>query len=231
MPYNNFGLTVASVVNSFVTGSIDATQMTADLGGNAIIQDVMDDVTYEVVNSMCDNLRTKLGPTVELEQLSPKGGLTDPTASLTLGLTTVTSVTSLWQFASPPYDRPNALNNISTDYYSTTITDGVATITGSFDFGEATFVYVTYEIDTDSADYSIPSIAAIVKQGVVARIGNRVYSDENSWNYIKVIKKDYDLKLEKLSACDWVPVELKKLNWWKSPHKAGGASTIPWYRS
>lgn len=217
--YNNFGLSTTEIIEFFVSGAkgADSVSLLENFGGQSKVQSIIDDVTYEVLMNMDDALFYTLR-NVELEQLNPDGGLVNDTSSLTLGLTPVQSITNIWRFAGVVASRPDSRNALDTDEYDIDITDGVATIslTNGDDWQEGQYVYASYVRDVDDASFLIPSIATIIKAGVVAVLGGNYFSNGDSvWENVKMQNSKFNKFKEKLTKGGWYPPEIRRLQYWK----------------
>lgn len=231
--YNSFGMTVAKVIEYFQSGCQTAATVTAQFGGSTVIQSYLDDVTYEVVGAMSTEILNKL-EFVQLEDLTGKipGGLRAESSTVTTGLAPVSDVLMVWEFGERPVVEPSNYNKLDTDYWSYALDgDSKAVITRSGqNWGEGTIVYASYTIDTTDSGFSMPSIAAIIKEGVVQRMGPKNYSDESAWEYLKMREKEYQEKLKMISDRDWIPDEMRTLAWWHQPEKYEGIFSVKSYR-
>ena len=227
MAFNNFGCTISDVLAHFVTGCNAEVAVESQLGGETIINNLITNITNEVAAHICANILNKI-VRVEFEQINPEGGLASTVNSVTAGLSPVSSVIGVWNFSDRPVTPPNTQNDLSNSDFSSDIdANGVLTITRNFSQG--TYVYLSYELDTDNPNYSIPSLASIVCLGAVARLGPKIYSDEAQWKYLETIEKQYEKNLKMIENCDYRLPELSTLRWWQ-PINDGAIVSIPLFR-
>lgn len=220
MSYNNFGATTTSVAHYLgVSGCQSAadviTQFTSD-----VIETFMEDVVQEIVGNMCYTTRDLINE-VELEQLNRDGGIKDNVSTLTLGLSPVSSVYDVWIFGARPAMRPNTRNALEIDDFTVSITSGVATLTynhGDY-WPEGSYVYATYQLDTDSTDYNFNSLKSMVHLGVAARLWT-IHSDDDTWGHLKNIAGLYQTALKRIRDCSWLPNELRALRFYSDPDQS-----------
>lgn len=229
MAFNNFGCTKSDVLAHFVTGCNAEAAVESQLGGETIINNLITNITNEVAAHICANILNKIVK-VEFEQLNPEGGLIQATNSVTASLSPVLSVTGVWNFSDRPVTPPNTQNDLASSEFSSSIDiDGFLTIERSNGFSQGTYVYLSYDLDTDSVNFSIPSLASIVCLGAVSRLGPKIYSDEAQWKYLETIEKQFEKNLKMIQDCDYRLPELSTLRWWQ-PINDGAISSIPLYR-
>lgn len=146
----------------------------------------------------------------------------------------VAGTVHLWQYPNPELlNRPNVLGGglggasaFSSDFYTRkpafginelsgyAVTAATGAVTGlALNLGDRLFA--SYDVDVDSASFSLPSVADVVAMGTAAECGGRLYSEGmNEWKLVEQYRTDFAAMLERITDGEWVPDELRSLRYW-----------------
>lgn len=247
--FNRFGVTASDVADMFVTGGANdtASDILSDLGGESTVNNTIDDIVEEVTAMMCSSVYNQLNR-VRLEEVTREGGADEGTTVLTAGVSPVSSTTNLdvFKFGYRPDQKPERHGNGWMDPddgdYTASISGGELTLTftNSNELGDGYVVYLSYDLDTDSTDYTESAIAAIVKLGAAATLGPRLYTpgDAIGWQLVEFYRTDYrgtkeeHGKLALISDCSYVPTFYRHLRFWEEIELDDGRIySVPIFRS
>lgn len=250
--FNNFGATTAEILSRFAlsgyTPSLD------DFGGSAEIQSTLDDAVREVVQAMPATLRDAI-QRPDLMRLESRAA--DGQTGLTLKISpAVAGKTHVWvgqpgQFVSRPvlvtnpWDRgviltgmnfinptpPGAVVELAEDQFSIT-GDAITLVTG---MQRNAMAFASYEVDVEDEDFAMESLADLAVTGAAATLGSKVYPQaSNEWPYVQRLIASWSDGLEGLANGEWIPAELRVIQWWKAPEPdaaEGRLSSVRRYRA
>ncbi len=223
MSMNRFGAVFGGVV------SLYRDTVAADYGGQAVIETAMDRAVDAIVQQMSEASFSQL-QSIDLEQVVRRGiaGTTIlPAVSikpLVFGSVRVWRGDPL-QFQIRPSVgiTSNGLPDLSASLFSVNLSTGVPTLTDPLASEEV--VYVSAEVDTESASYSIPSIARMVCVGAAGQLGEVLYSEGNQeWRLVEMYRQTFADYLTGLRAGTVIPDEVRRARYWSEVAPVSGGS-------
>lgn len=217
MAYNRFGALYTAPIALYPGTAL------ADFGTQAVVEEAIDRAVDRIANAMSEEVYSQLTePRLELVVRRGTAGQT----TATLGLIPVVSGSlHLWSgqprtFQTEPQQTTDLRRS---DDLSTAVEMASALFSVVLATGVVTFpallandqVYASYQADTASASYSIPSLARLAVRGAAAELGARLYTESNQeWGLVARYREDFEDTLDRLAAGKWVPDELRALRWW-----------------
>lgn len=231
--FNRFGAVYTDVLAMF-PGSDVTDYVDGGASGQTAVEAVLDRITREVAGALSPEVYRQMTQ-VDCELVVRYA--TDAQSTATLGLAPVVAGTyHLWQYPNPELldaGTSQAGDGAWSDFarkprfgigeltgYSITASSGA--ITGlALALGNQLFA--SYDVNVDSSSFSMPSVKDIVLLGAAAEMGARLYSEgESSWKLVDEYRARYRGSFEQSDAGamgkallgDWVPDELRKLNYW-----------------
>jgi len=234
--FSRFGATHTQV-SALYPGSVTADYDAGGTAGQTVIEAVMDRVTREVAAAMSPEVYRQMTQ-VDAEEVVRYATASQTTA--TLGLTPITAGTvHLWIYPgeiSPVayssgtssdayFQKPvKGWNEIASSSYSVTAATGAIVLTGSAILALGQKLYATYDVDVDSASFSMPSVADLVVLGAAAELGGRLYSESTQeWKLVQEYRSSYSSEngfLASARAGTWIPDELRKLNYYSEVERS-----------
>lgn len=238
MGYNRFGAVYTDVI-SLYPGSA-----AADFGGQTAIEAAIDTAVDMVAGSLSPQAYTAITePTLLMAVRCASQGQT----TFTLPMVPVVSGSyHLWAASPRLFQiRPRLLNDAipiqgdtqvySGGYgvaspqvekdrstYSVNLTSGLVTLSTPLNLDDQ--VFVSYQLDTSSASYSMPSLARLAIRGAAAELGARIYSDgQQEWSLVARYAKYWEDSIAALRASQLIPDEIRFLRWWTEIDRASPA--------
>jgi hypothetical protein len=236
--HNRFGATAANVIAKYTVGTY--TPSADDFGGTTVIEQALDSYTWEVEQALTPRVFANLTePDLQLVERRATSGQT----TVTLGfLPVITGKTHIWVGQPAQFqDRPmlitdprlfsdgygsrsyvpssnGAMVELSSTLFSVVVSTGVVTLSTALNQDDV--VYASYQVDTESVDFSVPSLADMVETGAAAEIGSKVYPrGDSAWQLVSTQADNFARGIERLSAGTWIPSELRLARWWQEIEK------------
>lgn len=228
--FNYFGCTTADVLILMKTGSYNPTA--AEFGGDPAILTFMDDSVDDIIQMMPEAMFQSLFDVVleKVEQRAAEGQDTIRTGLKPL----VSGKTHVWT-GMPSYfkTKPRLLTDVLGDMVFTspelvplaelgsdafTVDNATGTITlgANYKLRANYQAYVTYSVDVDSASFVVDSLANLVANGALAKLGSKFYARGTSqWSFIDGIRSDYSEKISDLRDGKWLPNEIRQMRYWQ----------------
>lgn len=238
--YNRFGAVYTDVIGLY-PGTVVADYDAGGANGQAKIEAVLDRITMEVAAALTAEVYRQITQVYAEEVVRyAVGGQT----SITLGLKPIVAGTlHLWRYPGPGANAGQGwgddwylrgpvpgLNEVPTGNYSVNVTTGVVTLSGlSLSAGER--VFASYDVDIDAATFSLPSVAYLVILGAASELGAVLFSTgAQEWKLVEDYRERYRGRyvvqeggaMAKAFAGNWIPDELRRLNYWKEVERSGG---------
>lgn len=234
--FNDFGATRAAVLLKFkLAGYIPDVE---EFGGDDAVDDAMADAVHGIVQAMPALVRDSL-QLPSLLKIEARAATGQTSAFIRL-VPLVPGKVHLWQgqpamFTSQPVLQtnpwrenqtggvqapsptpPSALWENAEDTFSVDYETGEVTLVNPLNRNDQ--VYVSCEVAIDDPAYALPSLADLVAAGAAASLGFKVYPQASSqWEYVTRLGTGYADTVKALAAGEWVPTELRTLQWWKAP--------------
>ena len=239
--FNDFGATRAAVLLKFKLAGYAPTA--DEFGGDDAIDDAIADAVHAIVQAMPALVRDSLQlPTLLKIEARAASGQTSAFIRL---VPLVEGKVHLWQgqpamFTSQPVLQtnpwrenqtgwlgiggvqapsptpPSALWENQEDTFSVDYETGEVTLVNPLNRNDQ--VYVSCEVAIDDPAYVLPSLADLVAAGAAANLGFKVYPQASSqWEYVTRLGAMFGDTVKALAAGEWVPTELRTLQWWKAP--------------
>ena len=223
MSMNRFGA-VYTAVPSLYQGSV-----AADFGGQTVIETAMDRAVDAIVASMPERIFQQVQE-IDLEQVVRRGVAGTTVLPATSMKPLVFGSVRVWRGDRLEFDiRPsvgsssNGIPDISASLFSVVLATGVVTLIDPLANEEV--VYVSAEVDTENAAYSVPSIARMVAVGAAGQLGEVLYSEGNQeWRLVEMYRTAFDDYLKGLQAGSVIPDEVRRGRYWSSPAPLSGIS-------
>lgn len=222
---NRFGAVYTDVPPLYQGSVVD------DYGGQAVIETALDRATDAIVASCSETIFTQLSG-MDLLQIVRRGvaGVTVLPAPPILPL--VEGSVRVWRGDSSQFQvRPAAggtgpgLPDLPSSLFSVDHASGVVTLVDALVDDE--LVYLSAEVNTDSAGYSVPSIARQVAIGAAGQLGEVLYSEgTQEWRLVEAYRQTFSDYLAGLRAGTIVPSEVRKARFFAevSPSGSRGGS-------
>lgn len=240
--FNRFGATYDKVVAMY-PGSVLADYDGGGASGQTRIEEVLDRITREVAAAFTPEVYRQLTQ-VDAEEVVRYATAGQTTA--TLGLAPVVAGTvHLWQYPNPEaMSGDSGYAGFSVDYYrkprkgynelsgySVTAATGAVTAITALSLGDR--LYATYDVDTDNASISMPSVADLVYLGTAAEVGARLYSEgTQEWKLVEEYRARFAARMTEAREGRWIPDELRKLNFWEEVERGSDQVTsVRFYRA
>ena len=222
MPYNRFGATAAELLALYpasqasdygrAAGVPDATT------GTAAINDALDRYARKAAACLTESAYGAI--------TKPRGEvLKEHTTGSETSLTTVfapivSGSFHLWEFARVPQRTPRFDDaEVAASEYTVDYSTGVVTYSPVADIA----VVASYDIDTDSASYSVQSMKEWVLIGAAAELGARLYfGDTQRWGLVERYQSMWDTWCADARAGNWLPDEVRLAQYAVEP--AGGTA-------
>lgn len=239
--FNRFGATYAQAI-ALYPGTVIADYDAGGGSGQTKVEAVMDRITREVASALTPDVYRQM---TEVDAQEVVRYATDGQSTATLGLVpALTGTYHLWaypninladsrladlgEYGEWVYRKPGKGVNELTGY---SVTASTGAITGlSLSTGDR--LYATYDVDVDSASYSLASVADIMLLGVAAELGSNLYTEgTQEWKAVTEYRDRYNKWLEALREGAWVPDELRKLTYWTEIERTSSeVKSVPWSR-
>lgn len=224
--YNRFGCLASNVVDLYPD------TVTADYGSAAIIEEAIDHAVEQIANAMPEGLYRQISG-IDLEcvvRRATTGQTVCPGTTLrplVAGSVRVWRGMPTWFQTQPlPAELIGAGSygvpvDLSSDQFTVNLATGAVTLAQPLALGEQ--VYVSAEVDTASASYSLPSLARLAARGAAGELGARLYSDQtNEWKLVTILRQDFVDGLNLLAAGKLIPDEVRLARYWTDPAPAAG---------
>lgn len=231
MASNNFGATEADVPALYQGSAAE------DFGGSSIIQAALDRYGEMVTECLSDRLWSSIRtPTAQLVVREATAGQT----TWSLGLAPVVAGTvHLFKYAAWPRSLPQTQiggtlgeAEIDPDDYTVTLSTGAVVYSGD-SLNEGEMVFATYEVDVENAAFSMESLASKVTIGAGAELGAMIYvqpadpaSGQGRWGLVKWYADQWREWCTKAKAGEWIPAEIRALDWWQAPTSGGTMGSV-----
>ncbi len=253
--FNNFGAVTADILSKFAMGGY--TPVDADFGGTAALQEALDDAVRGVVQALPALLRDNIQrPELMLCENRAAAGQTTATLKLSPA---VAGKTHVWAgmpqsfvsrpiLVTNPWQRGTMLVGVQTGGLylptppgsTTELAEDQFTVTGQnivlvSGLQRNSLVYATYEVDVENAAFAMPSLADLAVHGAASMLGSKLYPQASAeWAYVSRLSSAWAEGLAGLASGEWVPAELRVIQWWKAPEPDGAegrVSTVRRYRA
>jgi hypothetical protein len=247
--FNNFGADNADILLKFALAGYVPTD--DEFGGAAALTEALEDAVREIVQAMPATLRDAIQrPDLMLVESRATANQTQVFAKL---LPLVLGRTHVWagnpqQFVSKPvllnfpWERsgylaavnlrgglsmptpPGAAVEMAEDKFTVnSLTTGQITLVDPLNRNDQ--VFISYEVDIENVAFAMPSLADLAVTGAASVLGAKLYPQASSqWPYVQSLSESWTNGLEGLATGEWVPAELRVIQWWKAPepNKAEG---------
>lgn len=252
--FNRFGAVYTDVVSMF-PGTILADFDGGGANGQTVIEGVLDRIAREVASAFTPDVYKQLTE-VDCQEIVKYASSGQTTATLGL-VPAVAGTLHIWIY--PPlasleltersdgapvddfwYRKP-VLGYNETSGFSLTASTGA--VTGLPELNAGDRVYASYDVDVDSASFSMASVKDIVLLGAAAELGSRLYSDaQQEWKLVEEYRSRYRGSMQptnpesgqvgRAMAGTFVPDELRKLSYWNEVERKSeeGVSSVRLYR-
>lgn len=223
MSMNRFGAVFGGVV------SLYHDTVAADYGGQTVIETAMDRAVDAIVASMSERTFQQIQE-IDLEQVVRRGVAGTTVLPATTMKPLIGGSVRVWRGDRLQFEvRPsvgitsNGLPDIAASQFSTALSTGVVTVVNGL--ADEEVVYVSAEVDTENAAYSVPSIARMVCIGAAGQLGEILYSEGNQeWRLVEMYRTTFDDYLEGLQSGSVIPDEVRRARYWSSPTPLSGIS-------
>jgi hypothetical protein len=248
-PFNSFGVEQAAVLGKFALGGYVPTA--EDFGGTTAIDDAIFDAVNAIVQAMPVTVRNAL-QLPWLMKIEARAAAGQTTARIPL-VPLVAGKIHVWQgnpqmFTTEPVLATNPWRNnsigfngqavmqatptppaaqweLADDKFSVDLATGVVTLVDALSRNDQ--VYASAEVAIDDEDYVLPSMADLVASGAAAMLGYKVYSQASQqWEYVTRLGSAFGDTIKGLQAGEWVPTELRTMQWWKAPEPDAAANRM-----
>lgn len=221
MSMNRFGAVYTSVPPLY-QGSV-----AADFGGQTVIETAMDRAVDAIVASCSEDVFGQLSA-IDLEQIVRRGVAGTTVLPATTMRPLVSGSVRVWRGDPLEFQvRPsvgitsNGMPDIASSLFSVSLSTGVVTLVNALAADEV--VYVSAEVDTESASYSAPSIARMVCVGAAGQLGEVIYSEgTQEWRLVEMYRTAFNDYLTGLRNGSVIPDEIRRARYWASPVPSSG---------
>ena len=223
MAYNRFGAVFSSVV------SLDPGTAIGDYGTQANVEEAIDRAVDLIAQAMPETVFMAI-TNPQLERVVMRATAGQVTTSAVRMKPVISGTMHAWrgqpcQFVRRPSLLTDAMTTgqIEMDVadYSVTTATGVLTMVTPLNVNDV--VYVSYMADTDSASFSLPSLARLAVRGAAAELGARLYSEANQeWKLVEEYRVGFQDALEALLAGKLIPDEIRSAAYWHELAPASG---------
>ena len=135
--------------------------------------------------------------------------------------------TSPWQGACQTHAQPTPPGpapELAEDQFSLVLP---ATVALAQPLDRNSMVLASWDVDTASPDYIIPSMANVVAIGAAAMLGVKVYPQATSqWEFVGRLSETFADYVERLGSGAWVPAEVRLLRTWAPVEPSGEAGQV-----
>lgn len=246
-PFNSFGAVNASVLTKFALAGYIPTA--DEFGGTPAIDDAISDAVHDVVQAMPATVRDAL-QLPSLMKIEARAAAGQTTARIRL-VPLVAGKVHIWrgnpvQFTSEPVlatnpwrgvgwngtaggivspTPPGPTWEIADDAFSVDLATGIVTLAEPLNRNDQ--VYASCEVDVEAAEYVLPSLADLVVAGAASSLGFKIYAQASAqWEYVTRLGTGYADIVKGLAAGEWIPSELRTIQWWKAPEPDAAAGRI-----
>ncbi len=246
--FNSFGATPTQLIAKY-PGTVLADYDGGGTNGSAVITATLEAIAREVSSAFTASVYSQLTQ-VDCEEVVRYA--TDGQTTATVGMPTIAAGTlHLWAYPSLAalnghtngtaidggfeydlwYRKPVVGYNelvLGTDY---SISGSTITFIIPRTVGER--IYASYDTDPANASYAMPSVADIVLLGSAGELGSRLYSEgTQEWKLVTQYAERYKEWLTKIMAGEWIPDEIRKLNYWTEAERVSSTevTTVRRYR-
>ncbi len=240
--FNQFGATPTQLL-ALYPGTVLADYDGGGVNGSAVITDALARISREVASSFTPEVYMQLTQ-VDCEWLVRYATLNQATS--TFGITPIMAGTAhLWLFPSLAsmnsidiwrqspiyyvydldffYRKPVKGYNellLGQDY---SISGSTVTWIRQLNAGER--IYATYDVNNADSAFAMPSVGDMVLLGAAAELGSRLYSEATQeWKLVTQYSDRYKAWLTSIGKGEWIPDELRALNYWKEVERKSDAN-------
>jgi len=253
--FNNFGATYSQLI-ALYPGTVVADYDGGGASGQTRIEDALGRISREVASAMTAEVYKQITQVdcEEIVRFASNGQTTcnlglvpalagtvhlwryPSLAAMTLSTDGESSPANEWYYKKPVKGYGEL--RLTTDY-TVTVASGAVVLLNALTEGER--IYASYDTDTTSASYSLPSVADLVLLGAAAEMGARLYSDaQQEWKLVEEYRSRYRGAFESVEggmsgralAGTWIPDEIRALTYWNEVERDGdtGVSSVRMYR-
>jgi hypothetical protein len=223
MAYNRFGAVYTSVVSLYPGTAV------GDYGTQANVEEAIDRAVDLIAQAMPETVFMAI-TNPQLERVVSRATAGQTTTSAVRMKPVIAGTVHAWrgqpsQFVRRPSYLTDAIftGQVEMDVadYSVTNATGVLTMVTPLNVNDA--VYVSYMADTDSASFSLPSLARLAVRGAAAELGARLYSEANQeWKLVEEYRTGFQNALDALLEGKLIPDEIRLASYWHELAPASG---------
>lgn len=223
MSMNRFGAVFSGVV------SLYHDTVAADYGGQTVIETAMDRAVDAIVASMSERTFQQIQE-IDLEQIVRRGVAGQTVLPAATMKPLVAGSVRLWRGDRLQFEIRPSVGNTSNGFpdtpasqFNTVLATAVTTLV--YPLAADEIVYLSAEVDTENAAYSVPSIARMVCLGAAGQLGEILYSEGNQeWRLVEMYRRTFADYLTGLQSGSVIPDEVRRARYWSSPTPLSGIS-------
>jgi hypothetical protein len=224
--FNWFGALENDVCEMFASNSYSAAAVLADLGGDTVIDPVLNRISREVSETFTPESYQRLVQRVhgEIIIFSAIGGETTGTMTLS---PVKTGTVHCWRSGGARTDEMV----VGEDEYRLFSVSGQI-VTPSTAMVLTEYLYASYVINTEDPTFAMTSVADKVVLGAAAELGERLYLDKSQpWPLVDTIKAKWAEWKSNAMENLWVPEEMRRMLFWNPIDRGSqAAGSVRWGR-